>query len=143
PRKDAAVEPDHVGYARAQFDFCVLVGDAAERAGQKKEALDRYEEALAVAERMHARDPDNLQFVRDRAGALWALGDFEFGRDRTSAARRYYRQALEIRQQLADRPGAPPQAFLDVALTFQGLGSVSNHGRDYPQAVVEFTEQVK
>jgi hypothetical protein len=60
-----------------------------------------------------------------------------------SSARRYYAQALDLRQQLADRPGAPPRAFLDVALAFQGLGSVSNHTRDYPRAIAEFTEQVR
>ena len=142
-RSASAADPGHVGFARDRFLLAIQVGDTVLRAGRLKEALDRFEEALAVTEGLRARDPDNLQFVRDRAETLWSLGDLEFKRDRTSAARRYYQQALDLHQQLADRPGAPPQAFLDVALTFQGLGSVSNHSRDYPRAVVEFSEQVR
>jgi hypothetical protein len=78
----------------------------AQAAGDPAEAARRYQQALAITERLAQADPANAAYQRDLSVSYNRLGDLTAGGADPDGSARIYRQALEFSQRLygADHP---------------------------------------
>ncbi|HHK41249.1 MAG TPA: tetratricopeptide repeat protein, partial [Planctomycetaceae bacterium] len=89
--------------------------------GQTGEAISDLESSLQIVRALAQADPNNAQAQRDVTVILIGLGDVVWETEAYDHCRRYYVEALGIRQELLESQPNHPQALRDVALCYERI----------------------
>src|SRR4029453_16397794 len=84
-------------------------GDLFFNRGNLESALTSYQIALAILERLAARDPANTEWQRDLSISYNKIGDVQRAQRDQQAALSSYQQSLQIAEKLAARDPAKPE----------------------------------
>ncbi|WP_139557084.1 tetratricopeptide repeat protein [Methylotetracoccus oryzae] len=123
---------------RARSVALDLLGEALARRGDLPRSLDAYREALALAEELAARQPEDEERQRDLAVSLTKIGDAKEARGELAAARDAYGKALAIFERQAKARPEDRQVRHDQALMHERLGRVLSAQSDFPGALKAF-----
>jgi CHAT domain-containing protein len=99
--------------------------------GEAYHGIGAYTQALSLLEVAVKAPGDRF----DRARSINALGDLNFSLGQYDLAESLYKQALQIRQSIGDRPGA--------GRTLRNLGRVSQALKKFPQALEYYLKAVE
>jgi serine/threonine-protein kinase len=92
--------------------------------GEPKEAMEPYQTATALYERLVRDNPDDVEYRRFLATAHGAQGLLLGGLDRIDEAMAEHRKALEIREAIAHEKPEDARAQIDVARTHRNIGDL-------------------
>ena len=120
---------------RARSVALDLLGEALSRRGDLPRSLDAYREALALAEELAARQPEDEERQRDLAVSLTKIGDAKEARGELAAARDAYGKALAIFERQAKARPEDRQVRHDLALMHERLGRILSAQGDFPGAL--------
>jgi tetratricopeptide (TPR) repeat protein len=104
------------------LDDYVKMGEMLTQLGNKKEALENFHKALAIARRLAAADPQNAQAGSDLSACYESIGDSQVAFGDIITALESYRQAITIREQLSARDSQNAEARADLASSYTKLG---------------------
>jgi tetratricopeptide (TPR) repeat protein len=112
------------------------VGDVKLRMGDKDGALAAYQESLAIARELAARDQGDRQAQRDVLVSLFKTGNAKLDAGDRAGALAAYQEAVDVGRKLAAEDQEDPQAQTDLALSLYKLGTAA----EPPQARAALTE---
>ncbi len=102
----------------------IRIGNVLGAQGKLDEALTRYRDALAVAERLAASDPTNTEWQRDVSVSFNKIGDMLRAQGKLDEALTRYRESLAVRQRLAASDPTNTVWQRDVSVSFDRIGDV-------------------
>ena len=100
------------------------IGDVRIDEGDRKGALEAYEKALAIRERLAAKDPGNAEWQRAVSVPYERIGDTRRDEGDPKRAREAYEKALAIRQRLAAKDPGNAKWRRDVSVSYDKIGDV-------------------
>jgi tetratricopeptide (TPR) repeat protein len=104
--------------------------------GQPAEALNEYQKALAIAQKLADSNPAVTQFLSDLAGSQVSIGYVLSQRGKSADALNEYQKALAIAQKLADSNPAVTQFQCELAVTHNLIGQVHAREKRFSEAFV-------
>jgi tetratricopeptide (TPR) repeat protein/tRNA A-37 threonylcarbamoyl transferase component Bud32 len=128
--RQLADRTDSLPFRDVYADLLCHAADDENQAGRPDtlaRAADLARRCLAIAETLHARSPDNLDYARGVASAHDRLGDNHAQRNDWPAAVAEYKQRLAIDEELLRRDPDNPRRKLDVASTRFNTGMAATH----------------
>ena len=118
------------------------LGDIARGRGRISDAIQLYQQALAIGERLARLDPDNTNFQRYLAVSYNSLADLARDAGNTGEAERQYRQGLAIGERLAQLDPNDTTFQRDLSVSYNRLadlardaGNTGEAGRLYRQGL--------
>jgi tetratricopeptide (TPR) repeat protein len=99
-------------------------GDLFFNRGNLESALTSYQIALAILERLAARDPANTEWQRDLSISYNNIGDVQRAQGDQQAALSSYQQSLQLREKLAARDPANTQWQTDLVVSLDKIATV-------------------
>jgi tetratricopeptide (TPR) repeat protein len=127
--------------AQAQRDLSLSRGKLGDlylrrgASGDGERALESYEAALAIDERLAKVSPNDAQAQRDLSVSHGKLGDFHFGAGDRERARESYEAALAIRERLVEASPIDAQARRDLSVTLERLARLLAAEGEMPLAL--------
>ena len=109
-------------------------GDVARAEGDLPAARTAYEDGLAIAKQLSARDPGNTEWRRDLLISFNKLGDVARAEGDLPAARKAYEDCLAIAKELSARDPGNTEWRRDLSVSFERLGDVAVAEGDLPAA---------
>jgi tetratricopeptide (TPR) repeat protein len=119
--------------------------------GDPAKARESYREEIALRDQLSPGIAERVEARRERAGLSDKLGDLSVSLGDPEAGRKYFHQALELRREIAAQNPDENQAYRDVLLSLQKVGTHEMiYARDpkiarqyYQQALDGFLERQK
>ncbi len=102
----------------------VRVGDLLRDHSQSSEAMRRYEDGLAIRERLARQEPQRADFQRDLSVSYEKLGDLLRGLGQGGPAREHYEKALAIAERLARQEPERADFQRDLSVSYDRLGNL-------------------
>jgi serine/threonine protein kinase/predicted negative regulator of RcsB-dependent stress response len=139
--RDSSRLPD-----RALASAHMLTGNILREQNKSKEAIEHYNQSLAILEALYRANPDNDLAAGNYAAALSVQGDLALQlRNDAAEAEKLYRQALALQEKsLAQRPVHPDLTEAEIrrciANSYQRLGEIllRAHPRDVTESRKHF-----
>ena len=103
-------------------------------------AVADYQESLAIARDLAARDPGNAGWARDVMVILDRIGDVRVAQGDLPAALAAYQESLAIRRDLAARDPGNAGWARDLSVSLNRVGDVRRDQGDLPAALAAFEE---
>ena len=100
------------------------LGDVLEEQGKLQEALDAYQQGLAIAKRLAEQDKSNAGRQRDLAVSYEKVGGVLEAQGKLQDALDTYLQSLNIRRILADQDKSNAGWQRDLAVSYEKVGGV-------------------
>ena len=110
--------------------------------GQLGAALQRFEQGLAIAQRLAQADPSSATLQRDLSVSLNEIGDVLVAQGQLGAALQRFEQGLAIRQRLAQDDPSSATLQRDLSISYWKLASIHNT-TDGWQRVISQMESMK
>ena len=111
-----------------------MVGNIAVAKGDLTAARKAYEDSLAIAKALSARDPRNTQWKRDLSVSYSQLGDLAVAEGDLPAARKAYEDSLAIAKDLSARDPGNTGWKRDLSVSYDRLGDVARDEGDLTAA---------
>jgi tetratricopeptide (TPR) repeat protein len=102
------------------------LGDAKLQTGDAWAGAASYDEALAIARRLAARDPGNALWQSDPWIAFYKLGEAKLSLGDTAAARGFYADGLPIIRRLVSADPGNLQRQINLVFNLYRLASVQD-----------------
>ncbi|MSV28155.1 MAG: tetratricopeptide repeat protein [Bryobacterales bacterium] len=112
------------GDERERSTALIELGDVLVAAGELKAARERFEQSLAIDQRLATANPSSAEAQRDVSVSLNNLGDVLVTAGDLKAARERFEQSLAIAQRLATANPSSAAAQRDVSVSLDRLGDV-------------------
>lgn len=128
----------------AQHDFFLSLehlGDLLVSSGDLAAARQRFEQSLAIGQRLTDANPSDLRAQRDVSVNLNRLGDVLAAAGDVMAARQRFEQGLVISQRLARADAGSAQAQRDLIISCAKLGQLTGE-KDWWRQALEVAEQM-
>jgi serine/threonine protein kinase/tetratricopeptide (TPR) repeat protein len=118
------------------------VGSITAEIGRKTDAIEAYQQALLIREKLVAAHPDAIQLRNELASTYNNLGNMQNEVGQREAAGKSYEQARQIQEQLvATQPEVDEYRF-NLARTYNNLGRVQFHTHQ-PRAAADSYERAR
>ena len=116
------------------------IGDVKRAQGDLPGALAAYTDAMAIAERLAARDPANSEWQRDMWVSHVNIGGVKVAQGDLPGALAAYTDAMAIAERLAARDPANSEWQRDLSVGHNRIGDVKVARGDLPGALAAFTD---
>jgi serine/threonine-protein kinase len=109
---------------RQQATMLNNLGDVLVAQGKLPEALDAYQNGLAIAKRLAEQDKTNTGWQRSLSVSYERVGDVLVAQGKLQEALDAYQQSLKIRQTLAERDKSNTDWQLDLSVSYERVGNM-------------------
>ena len=106
--------------------------------GNLDEALQSYQAALAIMERLAKADPSNTEWQSDLSVSYDRTGDVLVAQEKPDEALEIYRKSLAVRERLAASDPSNTRWQRDLSVSYQKVGNVL-----VPQETINWTRRSK
>ena len=103
----------------------------------------RFIEYRDLSQRLVELEPDNVEYRTEAAYAMSNLGTLYAGQRRWQEAHDSKSRSVEMFQALAERDGAPPQAWIDLATGWAWMVRINEYIGDRDAAIAAVREQIR
>jgi len=124
PTAPVKAEPEDADGPREPAPASEKGGSVLVRQGSLPNSLDKYLDALTVAERLAAADPENADWQRDLAVAHEKIGDALLAQGNLLAALANFRASLAIVDRLAKADAESADRQTELAMSHEKIGNV-------------------
>ena len=118
-------------------------GDLFFNRGNLESALTSYQNALAILERLAARDPANTEWQRDLSTYYDNIGNMQRAQGDQQAALSSYQQSLQIREKLAARDPANTEWQRYLSFSYNNIGNVQQAQGDQQAALSSYQQSLQ
>ena len=114
------------------------IGNVWRDQGKREAAREAYEKALAIAERLAAKDPGNARWQRDVSVSYIRIGDVRRDEGDRKGALAAYEKALAIAKRLAAQDPGNTEWQRDVSVSYIKIGDVRRDEGDRKGALAAY-----
>jgi tetratricopeptide (TPR) repeat protein len=125
-----------------ELKFHELYGDMQSQLGDTEKALQAYQKALNISQKLAKSDPTNVLVQRNLSESYEKIGNVQLQLGGTEKALQAYQQALEIRQALAESDPTNVLAQRDLSVSFNNLGDVQLRLGDTEKALQAYQQDL-
>jgi tetratricopeptide (TPR) repeat protein len=120
---------------RQQEVTLINLGDVWLAQGKLQEALEVYEQSLAIAKRLTDQDKSNTRWLRDLGMSFERVGDVLVAQDKLQEALEIYEQELTIAQHLTDEDKSNTGLQANLSESYLNVGDVLRRQRKLKHAM--------